>query len=181
MTPHNLPLNVPVIMEMAPQKMAAIHARGLPGEALPRIIPTLYNSLMALKFERSMRQARPIDHKGFRARFPDAHRHPAKDWTTIIGMPLPEDVTYLPQQVGGDEVRLEIWEYGLVAQILHDGAEINGKTPREVLVDFILEQGYDVIGVYEEEYFSEPDRRVNESIIRYRVCEKGCGADSDRD
>ncbi len=178
MKPHNLPLNVPVITEMPPQKMAVVRATGLPGEALPRIIPTLYNSLMALKFDRSLRKARPIAVRGFRARFPDAHRRPQSDWTTIIGMPLPEDVTSLPQQVGADEVCLETWEYGMVAQILHDGAEIDGKTPREVLIDFILEQGYDIIGIYEEEYFSEPDRRVNESIIRYRVRETAAAMES---
>lgn len=178
MKPHNLPLNVPVITEMAPQKMAVVRATGLPGEALPRIIPTLYTSLMALKFDRSLRKARPIAVRGFRARFPDAHRRPQSDWTTIIGMPLPEDVISLPQPVGGDEVQVEVWEYGKVAQILHDGTELEGRTPREVLTEFIAENGYDIIGVYEEEYFADPGRRVNESIIRYRVRETAAALES---
>ena len=172
MRPHNLPLNIPHIIEMAPQKMASVHARGLPGEALPRIIPTLYNSLMALKFDRSIHNAGALTIHSIRARFPDAHRRPGIDWTTIIGIPVPDDVTTLPQQVGGDEVSVEIWEYGTVAQILHDNTRLEGMTPRETLLGFIAENGYDVIGIYEEEYFSDPDRTVNESIIRYRVRER---------
>lgn len=169
MKPHTHPLNEPQIVEMPPQNMAAVYARGLPGEILPRVIPTLYNSLMALKFERSIKKQIPINIHGIRARFPDAHRRPVADWTTIIGVPLPEDITSVPQQVGGDEVKVEVWEYGTVAQILHDGTEFKGKTAREVLYQFVVENGFDIIGMYEEEYFSDPDRYVNESIIRYRV------------
>jgi hypothetical protein len=154
---------------MTPQKMAVVYARGLPGETLPRALPTLYNSLMALKFDRSVKGEGPVPIEGIRARFPDAHRKPKEDWTTVIGVPVPEDITSVPQQIGGDEVKVETWEYGTVAQILHDGREHGGKVPDTILKDFVSEHGYEIIGVYEEEYFSESERTVTESIIRYRV------------
>ncbi|GAI56256.1 unnamed protein product, partial [marine sediment metagenome] len=43
---------------------------------------------------------------------------PIDEWTHIIGLPIPEDTTSLPQKVAGIEAKIETWEYGTVAQIL---------------------------------------------------------------
>jgi len=45
-----------------------------------------------------------------------------EEWTHIIGLPIPEDTTSLPQKAPEIEVKIETWEYGSVAQILLLGA-----------------------------------------------------------
>jgi hypothetical protein len=91
------------------------------------------------------------------------------EWTHIIGLPIPEDTTSLPQKVAGTEVKIETWEYGTVAQILHLGAYDQEQPTVERLHKFIEDSGYEIAGVHEEEYLTSPDAKVVKTIIRYPV------------
>ena len=172
MTPKKSSGNEPEILEMPAQKMAAIYAKGKPGEVFPRVLPVLYNSVLFFNFDRKKSGGGSFEIGGLRARYPDAHIAPMEEWTNVIGIPVPENTTSLPQKVGGAEVKIEKWEYGTVAQILHHGSYENEGNAVERLHRFIIDNGYEIIGVHEEEYLSSPDARVPKTIIRYRVKKK---------
>ncbi len=172
MTPRQSKLD-PQILEMPPQKMAVVHANGVPQQVFPEFMPALYGSVYTLKFDLK-KQGLPIFKvSGLRARYPDAHLVPKDEWTMIIGLPVPEDTTSLPQKAAGIEVRLETWDYGTVAQILHLGAYDQEQLSVERLHKLIEENGYQIAGSHEEEYLTRPDAKVPTTIIRYPVKKKG--------
>ncbi|MBA7675076.1 hypothetical protein ES703_83305 [subsurface metagenome] len=162
----------PQILEMPPQKMAVVYAKGAPDKVFPEFMPALYGSVYTLKFDLKKKGLPTFKVSGLRARYPDAHLVPKEEWTHIIGLPIPEDTTSLPQKVPGTEVKLETWEYGTVAQILHLGAYDQEGPTVERLHKFIEESGYEIAGAHEEEYLTTPDAKVPKTIIRYSVREK---------
>ncbi len=159
----------PQILEMPPQKMAVVRAKGAPDKVFPEFMPALYGSVYTLKFDLKKKGLPTFKVSGLRACYPDAHLVPKDEWTHIIGLPIPEDTTSLPQKVAGTEVKIETWEYGTVAQILHLGAYDQEQPTVERLHRFIEENGYEITGVHEEEYLTTPDAKVVKTIIRYTV------------
>ncbi len=172
MKPKNTASGEPEIIEMPAQKMAAIYARGAPEEVLPQVLPVLYGAVYALKFYLKKSRGHSVQMRGLRARYPDAHLVPLKEWTNVIGLPVPEDTFSLPQQVGAAEVKIETWEYGTVAQITRRSPPGKEDNSIERLHRFIIDKGYEIIGVHEEEYISLPDAKTQETVIRYRVKKK---------
>jgi len=172
MTPRKSSKTEPQILEMPAQKMAVVYAKGVPDKVFPEVMPALYGSVYTLKFDLKKRGLPVFKVSGLRARYPDAHLVPKDEWTHIIGLPIPGDTTTLPQKVGGVEVKIESWEYGTVAQILHLGAYDQERATIERLHQFISESGYEVAGVHEEEYLTRPDAKVTKTIIRYPVKRK---------
>jgi len=172
MTPGKTSGNEPEILEMPARKMAVIYARGAPGEVFARVLPVLYGSVSLLKFDRKRSGDGAFKIGGLRARYPDAHLAPMEEWTNVIGLPVPEDTTYLPQKVGGAEIKIETWEYGTIAQIIHQGSYEQDTNSVERLHRFIIDSGYEIVGVHEEEYLTSPDARVPKTIIRYRIRKK---------
>ena len=172
MTPRKPSKTEPQILEMPAQKMAAVYARGTPDQVFPQVLPTLYGSVYTLKFDLQKKGLSTFKVSGLRARYPDAHLVPVDEWTHVIGLPVPEDTTSLPQKAGGGEVKTETWEYGTVAQILHLGPYNEEHTAVERLHRFIDDSGYEIIGAHEEEYLTRPDAKIPKTIIRYRVKKK---------
>jgi len=172
MTPRKSSKTEPQILEISPQKMAVIHAKGAPDKVFPEFMPALYGSVYTLKFDLKKKGVPTFKVTGLRARYPDAHLAPKDEWTMIIGLPVPEDTASLPQKVAGIEVKLETWDYGTVAQILHLGAYDQEEPNIESLHKFIEESGYEIAGLHEEEYLTRPDAKVVKTIIRYSVRKK---------
>ena len=162
----------PQILEMPPQKMGVVYAKGAPDKVFPELMPALYGSVYTLKFDLKKKGLPTFKVSGLRARYPDAHLVPKEKWTHIIGLPIPEDTTSLPQKVPGIEVKLETWEYGTVAQILHLGPYDQEGPTVERLHKFIEDSGYEIAAVHEEEYLTTPDAKVPKTIIRYPVRKK---------
>ncbi len=161
----------PKIIEMPSQKMAALHSKGDPNEVMPQLMPALYGSVYTLKFDLK-KKGREFKVGVLRARWPDAHLVPKNQWTGIWGLPIPDDVTLLHQKVSGVEVKVEVWQYGKVAQILHIGSyDTEGPTVQR-LHDFISRSGYEIAGVHEEEYLTTPKAKVQKTIIRYPIKKK---------
>ena len=156
-------------MEMPPQKMAVVYGKGAPDKVFPELMPALYGSVYTLKFDLKKRGLPTFKVSGLRARYPDAHLVPMDEWTHIIGLPIPEDTASLPQKVAGTEVKIETWQYGTVAQILHLGPYDQECATVERLQKFIEENGYEIAGMHEEEYLTTPDAKVIKTIIRYVV------------
>ena len=162
----------PQILEMPPQKMAVVHAKGAPDKVFSEVMPALYGSVYTLKFDLKKKGLPTFKVSGLRARYPDAHLVPMNEWTHVIALPVPEDTTSLPQKVGGAEVKIETWEYGDIAQILHLGPYNQEEASVERLFRFIEDSGYEIAGTHEEEYLTRPDSKVPKTIIRYRIKKK---------
>jgi len=84
-------------------------------------------------------------------------------------LPIPEDTTSLPQKLPDIEVKIETWDYGTVAQILHIGSYAEEGPTVARLHKFIEESGYQIAGDHEEEYLTTPDAKVPKTLIRYAV------------
>jgi len=162
----------PQIVEMPPQRMAVVTGKGAPDKVFSELMPALYGSAYTLKFDLKKQEKPTFKVSGLRARYPDAHLVPKDEWIHIIGLPIPEDTASLPQKVPGIEVKIEDWEYGTVAQILHIGAYDQEGPNIERLHRFIEESGYEIAGYHEEEYLTGPGAKVMKTIIRYPVKRK---------
>ena len=162
----------PQILEMPPQKMAVVYGKGTPDKVFAELMPALYGSVYTLKFDLKKKGLPTFKVSGLRTRYPDAHLVPKEEWTHIIALPIPEDTTSLPQKIPGIEVKVETWEYGTVAQILHLGAYDEEGPTVDRLHQFIVESGYEIAGAHEEEYLTTPDAKVPKTIIRYVVRKK---------
>ncbi len=162
----------PQILEIPAQKMAADTGKGAPDKVFAELMPSLYGSVYTLKFDLKKKGLPTFKVSGLRARYPDAHLVPKEEWTHIIGLPIPEDTTSIPQKTPGIEVRMETWEYGTVGQILHLGPYAQEGPTVERLHQFIEENGYEIAGTHEEEYLTTPDAKVPKTIIRYQVRKK---------
>jgi len=149
--------------------MAVVTAKGAPNKVFPEFMPALCGSVYTLKFDLKKKGLPTFKVSGLRARYPDAHLVPKDEWAHIIGLPVPEDTTSLLQKVPNIEVKIETWEYGTVAQMLHLGAYDQEYATVERLHKFIEENGYEIAGLHEEEYLTSPDAKVIKTIIRYPV------------
>ena len=172
MPPRKSSIKEPQIVEMPLQKMAVVYGKGAPDKVFPEVLPALYGSVYTLKFDLKKRGLPTFKVSGLCSHYPDAHLLPMDEWTEIIGLPIPEDTTSLPQKVAGVEVKIETWEYGTVAQILHLGAYDQEQPTVERLYRFIEDSGYEIAGIHEEEYLTRPDAKVLKTIIRYPVRKK---------
>ena len=168
MSPRKLKTD-PVILEMPSQKMAVVQKKGAPDKVFPQIFPALYGSVYTLKFDLKKRGLVSFKVSCPRSRYPDAHLKQKDEWLIITGIPVPENTTSLPQKEPGIEVKLETWEYGTVAQILHLGPYDQETESIERLHKFIKENGYEIVGLHEEEYQSRPDAKVIKTLIRYQI------------
>jgi len=172
MTPQKSSKTDPQILEMPPQKMAVVHAKGAPHKVFPEFMPALYGSAYTLKFDLKKKGLPTFKVSGLRARYSDAHLVSMEEWTHIIGLPIPEDTTSLPQKVPNIEVKIEQWQYGTVAQILHLGPYDQEHATVERLHRFIEDSGYKIAGIHEEEYLTSPDAKVIKTLIRYPIKKK---------
>jgi hypothetical protein len=162
----------PQILKMPQQNMAVVYAKGAPDKVFPEVLPPLYGSVYTLKFDLKKKDLPTFKVSGLRARYPDAHLVSKDEWTHIIGLPIPADTASLPQEVAGTEVKIETWEYGTVAQILHLGPYDQEQPTIERLHKFIEDSGYKISGMHEEEYLTRPDSKVPKTIMRYEVRKK---------
>ncbi|MCX5991814.1 MAG: GyrI-like domain-containing protein [Chloroflexi bacterium] len=159
----------PQIIEMPSQKMAVVRGKGAPDKVFPEIMPALFGSIYTLKFDLKKKGLPTFKVSAPRSRYPDALHVPQEQWSIVIGIPIPEDTTSLPQKALGVKVKIETWEYGTVAQILHLGPYDQEQPSIERLHKFIEENSYRIAGVHEEEYLTRPDAKVIKTIIRYPV------------
>jgi effector-binding domain-containing protein len=171
MSPRKLKID-PIIIEMPSQKMAVVQGKGPPDKVFAKIFPALYGSVYTLKFDLKKRGLESFKVNCPRARYPNAHLSPKGEWLIVAGIPIPGNTASLPQKEPDTEVRLETWEYGTVAQILHLGPYDQETKTIERLQQFINDNGYEIAGPHEEEYQSRPDAKVIKTLIRYQVKKK---------
>ena len=158
----------PHLVQMSSQKMAVVRTEGDPNVVGPKVMKPLYGSVYTLK---SILKKKGIDFRvgALRARWPNAPNAPKDKWLGIWGLPVPNDTTSLPQKIPEVEVRLEVWDYGLVAEVLHKGPYSTEQNSILRLLDFIKDNGCEVVGSHEEEYLTKPTASVVKTIIRLPV------------
>jgi hypothetical protein len=147
------------------QKVLVVEKKGDPNVTAGEAFPVLYSTFFKLP---GARMAPP------RARWLNTFTDPREEWIGFYALPLPESVDSLPAGVEG--VKIDYWEYGEVAEILHIGAYSEETPTIEKLLTFIKDKGYELAGPHEEEYLkgpeSGPDSSTYMTIIRYRIRKK---------
>ena len=146
-------------------KMLVVEKKGDPNVVAGMAFSTLFSTF----FEQpGVKMAPP------RARWLNAPSDPRNEWVGLYALPLSESVETLRSQVEG--VKIDFWDYGEVAEILHVGAYSEETPTIEKLIAFIAEQGYEITGPHEEEYLKGPESGTDTSkymtIIRYQVRKK---------
>lgn len=156
------PLKTPRLTTMASQRMLVVEAKGDPNVAAKDAFGLLFKTFFSLK---GVRMAPP------RARWANIATDPKDEWVGLYGLPLPDSITGLPEGTQG--IRIEEWDYGEVAEILHIGPYSEEIPTIEKLHAFIDESGYEIAGPHEEEYLKGPGMAASPAdywtIIRYPV------------
>jgi hypothetical protein len=157
-------LKEPRIAQMPPQKMLVVEMKGDPNVAGQQAFGLLFKVFFSIQ---GAKMAAP------RARWLESLTTPKSDWTGLYALPVPEQAS-LP--VGSGGARIEVWQYGDVAEILHSGSYADEAPTIQRLTKFIAEKGYAVAGPHEEEYLKGPESGPNtaeyRTIIRYQVKKK---------
>lgn len=175
---EKLRANQPEISYMRAQQMLTVTIKGNPALETAKLMSPLYATAYAVR-KIYKEQDRVFKVEKLRGRWPDVNRALDKDkWTGIYALPVPNDVTQLPEikpekQVAGVEICLGEWGYGDVAYILHTGAYTEECGTLEILKKFILDQGYRIkIDSHEEIYLSDPSKTMADklkTILLYRI------------
>lgn len=117
-------------------------------------------------------------YEGFEELLGNATEEKLKDvtWKGFVAIPVPDLITSLPEDAGKPPypARLEKLSYGLVAEIAHFGPYETEKPAIERLQQYISDQGYQISGLHEEEYFKGPGNLLIKpadyiTVIRYQV------------
>lgn len=160
----------PRLIERPAQKMAVVRTFGDPNIAGQTAISALYGAVFTLKFARKRAGSGPdFKVEPLRARWPDFATAPKAEWRGVWALPVPDDTTPLPQKDPATPVTLETWEYGTVAEIVHNGPYTTEAPTIERLRAFIAAAGYTIAGDHEEEYLTRPTAKRQRTIIRYPV------------
>ncbi|MEW6087456.1 MAG: GyrI-like domain-containing protein [bacterium] len=166
-------LRDPKISTHPGQKMLVVESVGDPNVAGKDAFGLLFKTFYGLKkSNKEMKISAP------RARWPKPPDTPKNEWIGIYGLPVPETVMGLPEIKGkkpGLEAKIEFWEYGVVAEILHTGPYSEETSSIEKLYKFIADNGHKIAGPHEEEYLKGPgmffkgNPKKYKTIIRYQV------------
>lgn len=161
----------PRIIDKAPQKLLVYEVVGDPNEAVGEAFGALFSTFFKLKKEHKMDMAVP------RARWPKPRETPKSEWLGIFAVPVNDSVMEIPEkiQLKYPKLKLEIWKYGITAEILHIGSYAAEPATVEKLHMLIEAEGYEISGPHEEEYLKgpgmfgqgNPDKYY--TIIRYPV------------
>jgi len=166
-------LQTPQILKMGSQKVLLVRAKGDPNAVGKGAFGLLIKTYFRLK---GVPKGGP-SFKPPRARWPIDADTPPDEWMGLYAMPVPETVTEVGEGATKDGLTVELvtWEYGEVAQILHVGRWDQELADTETLKSFVRSQGYEIVGLHEEEYLKGPgflfagNRDNYLTLIRYPV------------
>lgn len=166
-------LKEPQIRTMPKEKMLVVEVQGDPNVVGKEGFSALFKTFFKLKGKvKGLKLSAP------RARWPKGFDTPKSEWRGIYALPIPETVESLPlgKKAGVPEVKIESWEYGEVAEILHLGSYSEETPTIKKLYQFVNENGYKIIdGTHEEEYLKGPgmffkgNPKKYQTLIRYRI------------
>lgn len=88
-------------------------------------------------------------------------------------LPVAATTTEVPQLALGCPIALETWDYGTVAEILHEGPLATLQGSIDVLLEHIALHGYGIVGPQEQEYLTDPTAPLPRTVVRYQVAPIG--------
>ncbi|MBT3254767.1 MAG: hypothetical protein HN995_06435 [Candidatus Marinimicrobia bacterium] len=161
----------PQIFDKAPQKLLVYEVVGNPNDVGGEAFGALFSTFFKLKKNHEL--GKPVP----RARWPKPLETPMEEWIGIYAMPVSESVLEIPEKIREEypKLKLETWEYGMTAEILHVGSYASEPASVEKLHKLLEQEGYEISGPHEEEYLKgpgmfgpgNPDKYY--TIIRYPV------------
>lgn len=165
-------LQEPQISTKPDLKVIVVEAKGSPNDVGQNAFGLLFKTYFKIKdAPKGPQQQAP------RARWPISADTAQSEWVGLYAMPVPESVTELPEYKAEPGLTMELttWEYGEVVEILHIGPYDKETPTIEKLHAFIEDQGYEIVGLHEEEYLKGPgmffkgNPEKYYTIIRYQV------------
>ncbi|MCB1193454.1 MAG: GyrI-like domain-containing protein [Leptospiraceae bacterium] len=162
----------PHILTQARQKMLTLELKGDPNETASKAFSILYKIYYKLDDPKN-----GVENQFPRARWPISADLPRNEWVGIFGIPVSDKIEQLPQDYESmnPPVKIEYWEYGTIAQILHIGTYAQEKPTIDKLVRFIKSHNLTITGVHEEIYlksrgmFFKGDENKYQTLILYPV------------
>jgi hypothetical protein len=165
-------LKDPRITQKSSMKMLVYELEGDPNDTASKAYSTLFKVGYKLKNAREGVEKEPP-----RARWPKPFDIPSKQWLGQFALPINSSIGSLPPEVQKEypSLKIETWEYGTVAEILHIGPYTKEQPTIQRLTDFIQKSGYKISGTHEEEYlrtggmFFKGDENEYYTILRCSV------------
>lgn len=158
-----LGLTEPHTFELADQRLATVMAHGDARREADRAIAALYASV------NEVRKTHSFELEPLRARWAAEQGWGSRVQPAMWGLPVPASVSDLPQVDSDYPVRIEQWEYGAIAEILHEGSRAEEGRAVDKLKRFVATEKLEILGPYEEEYLTAPGAPVPKTLIRFRV------------
>ena len=179
---YTAPKDTPVIVEVPPLQYLMVDGSGNPNtsprfpEAMSGLYPVAYTLRFAIKAEEQVAYSvMPLQGLWW---LPDGEfDFSVKDrwiWTLMIMQPdyVSEDRFETARESAKkkeplpvfDDLRLEVFEEGLAAQIMHIGPYADEAPTIEKLHAFIHENGYSLRGKHHEIYIGDPNRSAPEKL-----------------
>lgn len=156
-----LGLTQPHVLELPDQRMATVRPEEDPRDVAEDAVKALYASV------EEARKRIPFQLEPLRARW--AVGAPLVVRAAMWGLPLPAQVDDVPATDERFPIHVNTWEYGLIAEILHEGSHAEQNRAVDRLRRYIDDEGLELIGPHEEEYLTAPGAAVPKTLIRYRV------------
>jgi len=164
----------PQITKIKDRKVVTVTSFGDPNKVMEPYMKALYGAVYHAKMAIYKPKGVKMELGKLSAFWPDAHLKPKDKWTGIWGVPVPSYVTAkdIIQKDPKILVKVEIWKGGDCAEILHLGSYSEEGPTVKMLHEFVLKEGYKLVGKHEEEYLTKPDAKVVKTIIRYLIKKK---------
>jgi hypothetical protein len=166
-------LEQPKIIIMQKQKMLIAETKGDPSLMTPTIIRLFMLHEKLTKKNSSLEQPLLLRLSNIKPGLP------VKEIVEMWALPLPDNISEIPN---GSKMypnfKIDFWNYGDVAAILHKGPYDGASATAGKLAKFIEESGYEITGPYEEEFINGPGRngpgnpKEYLTILRFEVKKK---------
>jgi len=165
-------LKDPRITQKNPMNMLVYELEGDPNDTAGKAYSVLFKVAYKLKNARQGLEEEPP-----RARWPKPFDIPSKQWLGQFALPINSSIITLPSEIQKEypNLKIETWEYGTVAEILHIGSYTKEQPSVQKLTEFIQKSGYKISGIHEEEYlkaggmFFKGDENEYYTILRCSV------------
>lgn len=157
----------PRITNMANQRMLVLTMTGDPAKVSKTAFQELYRAFYNHAGSKDKQTVKIV-----RARWPlSLPETDKRAWVGKYALPISDNFPSIKEP----NIAMEVWEYGIVVEIVHIGPYADASSEDSVLKSFISRNGYAISGDHEEEYLGAPgkifkgDPDKYQTIIRYRV------------
>jgi len=167
------PKTDPYLLTLPDITVATVHTSGDPSGVAPEVMKALFGAAYGLKAALK-KQGVEMKIGAPRARWdwaPGQEGGPLQgDWA----VPVPDGTVEedLPQKSPAYHVSIARWTYGECARILHLGSYDSEEPTIERLASFIDGSGYEIAGMLEEWYLSQPSTKVPKTVLLFPVRKK---------